>query len=114
MRAIGAGRSGKLGVLGQKQRHAALLHARRNRLDLIDLRALVGVGQIHESRGHTRAERLGEKVRMPRKLLRNHEIQARRGAPRFTDLASKRHCRSVAPAIGRKGGICNRSAPTRR
>jgi hypothetical protein len=68
----------------EQQRCAPVLHRRRKRLDVIDLPALVGCGETQQDSGDVgRAERIRKLIREPRHILRDHEIKARGGAPRF-------------------------------
>ena len=92
MDAVGAGAHREIGMPVEQQRRALVLDGRRERLGVVDARALITLRQAQQHGGDIgRVERFRELIREPGRMLRGHEIEARSGAPRFGRFFSGRH-----------------------
>ena len=115
VRAVGARARREIGMAAEEERRAGVLYGWRERLGVIDLRALVGVGQPQQhGRDVGGAERLHQPIREPGRLLRGHEIEARGGAPRLGRVRSGRHGNSNCPCNRAVWGRLYNLNPTRR
>ena len=106
MRTVGAGAHREIGISVEEECRALTLHRWRERLGVIDLRALIGLRQAQQHGGNVGGvERLRESVREPGRVLRGHEIKARDGAARISQFFSGRHGHRLPPQSGSLGAF---------
>jgi hypothetical protein len=92
MSAVGAGAHRELGMSVEEKGRAFVLYRRRERLDVVDPRALVAIRQTQQHGGNVGcSERFGESLREPRSIVRGHQVKARSRTPRFGRSFSGRH-----------------------
>src|SRR5205085_8755992 len=92
----------------KQERCTPVLGDRRECLRAIDQGAVIRRSQTQENGRHVGSAKRGSKrVPQARGLgnLRGYEIKARGGAL-FNSVRARGHGRSIAPAIGRFGGVC--------
>src|SRR5262249_27057803 len=106
MRTVGAGAPREIGISVEEECRALTLHCWRERLGVIDLRALIRLRQAQQHGGNVGGvERLREAVREPGRVLRGHEIEAGDGAARIGRLFSGRHGHRLPPQSGSLGAF---------
>ena len=108
MSPVGTGPRHQLEMPGKEESSALVLHDRRQRLDAVRQRALIGGSKPQADGGDVGGAQRGRK-RVGKSggiaHRRGHEIQPWRRAPRFDLSSSGRHCSRLPPQSGGLGAL---------